>query len=247
MVMATRADSDLEEEFELSLESTSHVDEDEEYELLAREVEGNGSEPSPYSQAYADRLGQMASREWEYETELDEEINRLMDDMEREFFFGKLKKLARRGAKGLIRRGLSAAKGLPAFQAIRGITSLARGDLRGMLSSLAKAGLSSGLAAMPGGAVALPALKALGFEADERPTEGSDWQGFVDLSQRAYENLADSLTEDADEPVRAAELAASSLKAAMGPMARTGGMTSGGARRVRIRPGERITIVSVPS
>jgi hypothetical protein len=175
---------------------------------------------------------------------LDSEVTNILNDMEREYFWGALKKRLKKGAKGLLSKGLKLAKGkLPVFKVLQSMTQLARGDLKGLLGSLAKAGLAS---AVPGGAVALPALQALGFEAgQDQQDERAAWDNFARVAQESFEYLAENLTPDADQMQEAHRLAYASFRAAR-PNLRTRfpyrppapGSNQRGVHRITLRPGE---------
>lgn len=208
---------------------------------------------------YAERFYELSEREFESEAEADSAINGLLTEMEREYFFGSLKKafnkvkrvagrVSRSPIGGLIKKGLAAAGGsIPAFQALKGMTALMQGDMRGLLGAMAKSGLG---AALPGAAPFLPAaMKGLGFEAGVSPEENREaWNNFAQVSREAYENLANNVNERADDPLEASRLANLSFQQALrnAPRAqgqRARGTGARGARRViHARPGEVIVI-----
>lgn len=252
-----RGPSGLEAEFEAIFEFDEPAGE---YEFEGgRDDDREYEAPDDSVAAYADRFFELSQREFESESEADSAINGLLTEMEPEYFFGSLKKafnrakgavrqVARSPIGGLIKKGIAAAGGqLPVFQALKGITSLARGDLRGMLGQLAKSGLS---AAFPGAGVVLPtAMKAMGFEAGVDPEENREaWNNFVMVSREAYENLANNLNERADDPVEASRLASLAFQQAVQNASRTqprnaraAGARSG-RRVVYVRPGDELVI-----
>lgn len=259
--------SDLEREFELEMDgSDSELDEeldeeaaDEEFESeyedrdfeAALEMESAGS-------GYAERLQELANREFESESEVDQALNEVLNDIEQEFFFGSLKKKWSKFKKGglgkLVSKGLKMAAGqIPAVQALKGVTSLARGNLKGMVTSLAKAGLSS---VVPGGGVAVEALKNLGFGGEGEVGEGDQeaWNNVVDVAREAYEHLAENLHERANEPLEASRLASDAFKAGLSRVSqgvrkvaprdsvRSKASGAGRRRRIRLRRGEVLII-----
>jgi hypothetical protein len=184
---------------------------------------------------YADRFYELAQRQFESESELDEPVNELLGEMEREFFWKGIGKRLRKAAKGglgkLVKKGVSLARRhVPALQALKGITQLARGDLKGLLGALAKAGLAS---AVPGGAAVLPALGAIGFEAGE-DADRAAWQNYTRVAQEAFEHLAQNITENADHPIEASQQATTALQSGL-RAARGRGRTSGRGRRRRVQ------------
>lgn len=248
--------SELEKEFELEMEETEEkereepVDEKELEEEFEKQAEFEREEPEEEFEeveekfpGYAERFYELSQREFESEAEVDNEVNSLLNEMERDFFFKGLWKKVKKAGKGLLKKGLKLAEGLPSFQAIKGITSLARGDLKGLLGSLAKTGLG---AVVPGGGVA---LKALGFESSEDPEANREaWENYVDLSRRAFENLARNLEMNADDPLVASRIANEAFQTALREVstAAPSAVSQGKRYRViRVRPGERIVIKGV--
>jgi hypothetical protein len=251
--------SELESEFELEMDDSHELEEDrelvedrglnEEFETFSDEEFEESQEelesPEDRSSYYADRFYEISEREFESESELDQEINGLLNEMEREYFWGALKKLGKSAFKGLIKKGMSFAKGLPAFKALKGITQLARGDLKGMLGSFAKAALPTVLSAIPGGSVAMPALNALGFEAEQDEDANREaWRNFAEVSRESYEYLANNLGPSITDPIEANRLAAKAMQIGLSKV-KTGYGRTGATRvlRVKVRAGERIKII----
>jgi len=253
--------SDLEREFELEMEgddanlelSPDRGDElegfddreqgDEELDALDHEESG-----------YADRLYQLSSREYESESELDSAVHEVLNEIEQEYFFSNIRKKWDKFKKGglgkLVQKGLKLASSqIPALQALKGVTSLARGDLKGLLASVVKTGIAS---AIPGGGVALSAMKNLGFQDSEVGGDNRQaWENVVGVAQEAYEHLADNLNERADDALEASRLAADAFKAGLrraAPAARGRGFALPAGRsaprrhRLRVRRGDVIII-----
>lgn len=212
---------------------------------------------------FVERFMEIASREFEAEYELDQAMNEVLDDVAQEYLFGNILKKARRFGQGLmknkvlgslVRKGLSVASGqLPALKAAM---QLAKGNLQGALLNMGKQFVGT---AIPGGSVALGALSALGGggSASEREV----WQNYTQLARDAFEHLGDNVNEMADQPVEASRLAANAFQHAVrraqgrgpsnaqanmgaGRNGRPGGMrrSGSGARRVQLRPGEKLII-----
>jgi len=246
--------SDIEAQFELEMDDLESYDDeaspDEEFE------ESESEEPQEeYSYEATDlpeRFVSLAAREFESESELDDALNEIFDEMEREYFFGKLKGLARKlkgVAPQLLKTALASAPGLSMLKGV-----LASKNLRGLLMNLAKTGLSShpALAAlMP---LAGPAMKTLGFKETEYPEENQEaWETFVTMSEGAYEYLANNLSDGANEPLEAARLATNAVRHGVNRASVAAGKRGPGrsghrfpiaARviRLRARPGRRIII-----
>jgi hypothetical protein len=154
-----------------------------------------------------------------------------------------LRSLASKGLKAGMRRFL------PGLQ---GALQLARGNVKGALLNFGKQALGS---VVPGGAVALDAIKTIGLGGGENPArERETWENFVEMSREAYEHLADNLTPKADHPAEATRLASNAVQHAIRtaqmrtrqPRAGGNGRKSSGSTRIvrlRVSPGERIKLI----
>jgi len=158
---------------------------------------------------FAEKFYELSSRTFKTETELDNAVNGILNEIERDYFFKDLLKKTKKAGKLLLKKGLKTFKGFSAFQAAMGITQLPRGSLKGTLGTLAKAGLKEVRA---GGAV-LPVLGALGFEAGEQNREA--WQSFANVCKESFDYLARNLNENADDPIEASRLASEAFSAAL--------------------------------
>jgi hypothetical protein len=251
-------ESQLDEEFEFLVGDDEEIGDDEleaEFENLAGETdeefdeEFEGFEDEAAS-GFGERFYELSQREWESEYELDTAIDQILGEMEREYFFGRLVKGIKKGGRALLKKGISyASKNIPAFQALKGVTQLARGDLKGLLRSLASSGMAS---LVPGGAAALPALKALGFEASQdQEAEREAWENFAGMAGEAFETLADGLTPNADQPLEASRLANAAFSTALQrrigaprPAGRYGPRRGrAGGRRIRVTASRGDTVI----
>jgi len=238
-------ESSSDTEFEGSYDPESEAFAFEGVESEFEDVEGEGSND------YGERFYELSQRQFESESEADNAVNGLLNEMERDYFWGKLKRLAKKGfkwgLKNLVKKGLSFAKGLPVFKAIQGATQLARGNLKGFLGSLAKSALGAGLNFIPGGGVARSALSSLGFgESEAREENLEAWNNFAAVAREAYGNLADNLHEGADDPVEASRLASNAFESALKNVQQRGG--ANGERkarihRIRVRAGQKIKLI----
>jgi len=261
--------SQLEQGFEMEIDEASNVPSDHELEanfeafageedpVYEYEEDYESTEDEPLEEwemddlpmTYAERLFELSQREFENEFELDRELNEILHDMEREYFFGFLKKIAGGVKKAvssvgktvgsLINKGKKVLGGvvskIPGFSALRKAVGPLLGSLRGMLGSAAKSGLA-GL--IPGGQAALSALNALGLNSEMSDEERiREIEKFVAGAKRAYEFAAENIHANVDNPIEAHRLASRAFEAGMNVM--QGG--SGKAKRHgRIRDGARV-------
>jgi len=258
--------SSLEREFELELEDSSDFEFEEdseappdyEYETLDdTELEqgddAGGWREAGYGGDYADRFLELSAREFESAAEVDQGMNEVLDDMEREYFFGAigrgLKKLSKNKLlRSLAQKGLKAGVGkfLPGLQ---GALQLARGNLKGALLNFGKQALGS---VVPGGGAALDAVKALGFGAGEQEMADREaWDNYVTFAREAYEHLADNVTLTADQPAEASRLANDAIQHAIrqAKARASGGRRGGGGGgrtrvvRLHVSPGESVKLI----
>jgi hypothetical protein len=266
--------SELEREFELEMddheidnefenEDDHELEDDHEFE--APDFEGgdfefeNDSEYESFGGSYAEQLSELASREFESESELDGALSRVLGEMEQEFFFGGLAKkiarsrLGRMGMsrlKGFLKNKFPNIPGLGALGGLSALTQIARGNLKGGLLSLAKTMGPQALAFVPGGAAVMPALSALGVGEASDP-EHENWEAFVDGAREAYDHLANNLHEAVDQPLEASRLATAAFQKGVQRMGSAGvrraGVVTGTRRRIRtirLKRGQRIRIIA---
>lgn len=254
--------SDLEREVELEMEEEPIEEEYDEFSELDEEPEQEyGEEPEEeheeleedfeeveekYSD-YAERLYEISMRSHESESEVDDAVNEVLNNMERDYFFGSLKKkwkqFKKRGLGRLLQKGLKFAAGkIPALKALKNVTDAARAAMRGDLKGLVKAGLGAALRAHPAGAALSPALGALGFEAGEDNRDA--WNNVDSVAREAYDYLASNLDKNADDPLVASRLANEAFRSGLQKVKGSGSFLKLKRRmyRVRVRQGERVLI-----
>lgn len=245
--------SELEREFELEMEEepTEELELEEDLDTeFEEEPEGEFEEVEEESAGdYAERLYELSQREFESEMELDDAMNEPLRQMEEEFFIHSAikkgwKQLKKRGLGRLAKKALKIAAGkIPALQALKNATSAARAALRGDIGGLVKSGLGAALKAHPAGAALSPALSALGFEAGEDNREA--WDNVVNVAREAYDRLAESMHENADDPLEASRLATNAFQSALNKVsAQKPYIASTGKRRrvIKIRKGDVLVI-----
>ena len=268
--------SELEAEYELEmdteLENEDEFESDYEYENETDEgeYEDSGDYESDYeldeegeyevsdseNSSFAERLYELSQMELESESDLDQEMEAIVDNMAEHFSFRKLKKFGKGFLKS--RLGKLAMSGIPGAAAIKGVSQLLKGDLKG----LAKSAMSL----HPGLAMAMPALNALGFEADDPDANREAWDNYVEVAQEAFENAAANLNATAADPMVAHDLAKNAFRkavrnvsarvsagrrpgfrgargVAVRPIAGSSGRPRGRKRVVHLRPGEYLVVV----
>jgi hypothetical protein len=263
----TPGESDLEREYELSFEHGADVDEEHdmpegldneyaddeletgetdlagEFEAL-REMDDDGGDQELSGSGYGQRLYELSLREFESESQQTAAVLGELEAMGEEYFLGTLARRLKKSGRGLLNKATRMARSLPAMQAIKGFTQLARNGLKGQLGSLITSAMAS---AIPGGAMALPALRSLGIKLPGGTPDRETYDQLAEISREAFEHLAETVDEEANNPLRAGQLATAALQAGVrraGGRGRTGrGRAGGGAvRRITLRRGERLVI-----
>lgn len=168
-----------------------------------------------YSQArFAEQIYKLSQENFKSSNELNFRIDQIMNEIERQYFFGKLiKKFKKTALKKLIKLSKKFIRGLPVYRGIDTITQLSRGNLKGALTSVVKARLSS---LVPGGPVSIPVLNGLNTNS-ELPNSVQNnlkvWRNFVNMSEYAYENLIDNFKDNAIiDPISANKIANKSFQ-----------------------------------
>lgn len=234
---------DYEEESDEEYEGAGDYEEESDSEFEYESQDGGSSE-------YADRFYELAQMEFESESELDQEVNGLLNEMEQDFFWGAAKRFLKKRGPGLLGKlGKFALSKLPAGHALKGLSALSRGNLKGALAGLAKTAISS----HPAMAAAMPALSALGFEASEGAEGNREaWNNYTEVAREAYENLAANMNPKAAIPTVASDMAKKALQKAlvanrgtstMAARAMRGRKPRGRKRVVHLAPGEYLVVV----
>jgi hypothetical protein len=272
--------SELEQEFELEMDDletddnyeTGDDDEiddlefegNEDYESDDYESEGESEDMSDDEYEafeagdtdFAERFFELSQREFESETEIDEAVNEILDDMEREYFSfsGVLNKA--KGLGKIVSKGIDLAKKvgikLPQIDALKSMLGPAVKMLKGKLGTLITPALKAALASTPAGMAALPALQALGFESSEDMSENREaWDNYVNVARESFEYLVNNATPDVNHPLAANRLAANAFQAGMkkygnkrrySPRLTVGGRRAKNVRHISIAPGEVLVI-----
>ena len=225
-------DGDFAHELELETDDEVHDDLELSFEQEEFERELQGGLGDARSEEFVDRLLEIGSRQFESPYEADSAMSEVLDDIEREYFFGALKRGLKKLGKNKLLRSL-ATKGMTLgvnkfFPGLKGALQLARGNVKGALLNFGKQALGS---VVPGAGAILDSVKAIGLD----PVGGSEretWENYVDLSREAYEHLAENLTPAAHQPAEAMRLASDAVQHAIASArARAGSAGAGPAAR----------------
>jgi hypothetical protein len=244
--------SEFEQEFELEFESESFDNEndfelDNEFESdNAYEFESDSeydsesdSEFEFEADSYESRLYEILNNNYESELEFENNLNEVLHEMEKDYFWGGLKKWVKKrgGIGGLLAKY---AKKLPITSAAQALSSVARGDLRGALKNVMSNDLfKTGLSFIPGGAAAVKGLdmanKLLGdSETPNVPMEKI--KQAVAVGKAAYDGLAKGLAnaqtpqDVKDMGKKALQQAIQGVKSGFGSGVKSG--ATGGKKRV---------------
>jgi hypothetical protein len=206
------------------------------------------------SYEFVDRLMEIGGRDFESPYEAEAAMSEVLDDIEREYFFGAIRRGLKKLSKNKLLRSL-AQKGMTLgvnkfLPGLQGALQLARGNVKGALMNFGKQALGS---VVPGGGAMLDAVTSMGLGGGGSQTpERENWENYVDLSREAYEHLAENLTPSAHKPAEAVRLANNAVQHAIAKAQVRTGRGRGprpGARgrvmRIRVSPGERISLVIV--
>ena len=209
--------SDLEREFEEELKKEkrpeeSLLPEEEEFEKeYAEEIQEELPQKKELD-PYAEKFYALSTKKIKTEAELNNAVNKILNEIEHDYFFKGLVQKTTKGGKLLLQKGLKTFKGIPAFQAANAITQMVRGNLKVTFGTLAKTALKG----MQAGTTS-PTLKTLGFEAGNEETEQNReaWQNFTNVCKESFDYLARNLNENADDPLEASKLSSEAFSAAV--------------------------------
>jgi hypothetical protein len=183
-------DAETDDEFETDdeIEANEEFESDDEF-----ETDDNGefeiSTDLEVNPKYTSKLQAVLGGNHESELEFDQELNTVLHEMEKDYFWGGLKKKFNKFKKsGIFSTLKKIANKTPLGDAIKQYTALARGDIKGMLKGLAGQALTT---MVPGGAAAKQLLNL------ELPVSSSDprknAQVINKVAKNAFSNLVQQL------------------------------------------------------
>lgn len=233
--------SEFEREFEMEFEGDTlaqELEQDSEYELNDSEIdsefefenyefEDSDSEFEFDSENDLEsRLYEVLNGEHESEFEFEQQLNEVMHEAERDFFwkkaFGKIKSFAKKLKNNrLVRQGISMA--LKATPMGAALSALPIGDIVKAASQMSRKGLRSGLMQLasnytknlPGG-IGKMLTGAVQGETSNGVSRGQV-RDFLNIAERAYENLADEMNkvDAARSPEQVQQILKNAPKAAL--------------------------------
>jgi hypothetical protein len=245
-----------EQDFEFEQDEELPDDTEVSFEKEDSDFEFEGDYVNSRSQEFVERFLELGGRQFETSYEVDAAMSEVLDDIEREYFFGAIKRGLKKLSKNKLLKSL-AKKGLSMgvnkfFPGLKGALQLARGNVKGALLNFGKQALGS---VVPGGGAMLDTVTSLGLQSESGdPQDRETWENYVNFSREAYEHLAENLTPKADQPAEAMRLANNAVQHAIAKaQARSSGVqrprvhrrTNSRIVRLRVSPGERIKLMIV--
>lgn len=186
------SESNDEYELESEFESNDQYELNDEFEYDS-DSENYLQEYDSRDQEFEDRLYAALSGEHESSFEMEQEIDRVLHEMEKDYFFGKIGKFIKKHS-GTIGRLTNIAKQFIPGANLASLTKLAGGTLRGLLKNdLIRKGLTmaaNGYLPGVGGMVAGKLLNSETPTADQARTQAAN---AVQVAKTAYQNLAQML------------------------------------------------------
>lgn len=216
-------ESDNDNEFEI----------DDEFENIGEDEITPDNETNP---AFTDRLYAVLNGNHESELEFEQDINEVLHEMEKDYFWGGLKKKFRKFKKsGLFATLKKIADKTPLGSTIKQYTALARGDIKGMLKGLAGQALT---AMVPGGAVAKQLLNLEVPVSHSNPLKNA--QVINTVAKRTYTNLINQMApiNSPNQLNQMRSMGKNAFNRAWGQI----GSKSNHTRQIVLKRGERIII-----
>lgn len=235
--------TDVQHDDELEVEDEMELDEDletgDEYEISAQDdayetdFEEDQDRENGMGYSYEDRLYNVLNGDHESELAFEQELNEVLHEMEKDYFWKGLKRKWNRFKKGKVFAALKkVADATPIGSTIKQYTALARGDIKGFAKNLAGQALS---AMGPGGGMAKQLLNL------ETPVANGNLRNSAryihDATRNAYGNLLNQLTSTGN-PGKAKDFGKMAVQQAM-----QSSRTRSGGRKHRITIGKNDVLI----
>lgn len=183
---------------------------------------------------HEDRLYQVLNNDHESELEFDQELNEVLHEMEKDYFWKGLKSKWNKFKKGKVFAALKkVADATPIGSTIKQYTALARGDIKGFAKNLVGQALS---AMGPGGGMAKQLLNL------ETPVANGNLRNSAryihQATRNAYGNLVNQLTSTVGNPAMAKDFGKMAVQQAL-----NGARTKSGGRKHRITIGKNDVLI----
>lgn len=172
-------------EGEFEMEAETDYEDDHEFEEPDRESRQWLGESNDYE--YEDRIYAALSGEYESSYEMEQELDRVLYEMEMDYFWKSAKKLWKKHKNKI----LGAAKGFLPAGTLQTLAKVAGGDIRSLLKSdLLKKGLSMAANAVAPGVGGVIAGQLLDSEVGGANNVRNQAAQFVQTAKNAYQNMA---------------------------------------------------------
>jgi len=221
------ADDEMESDDEF--ESNGEFETDDEFE--------SGDAESEINEEFTDRLYNVITNNQESELEFEQQLNEVLHEIEKDYFWGGLKKRFNKFKKsGLFSSLKKIAMKSPLGDAIKQATAVARGDIKGLVKGLAGQALTS---MIPGGAIAKQMLNLEAPVTQSNPRKNA--QVINTVAKNAYSNLIDKLGT-ITSPAQLGQIKSMGQAAFNQAWKRKSSRTPQQVRRIKLRRGQKLVV-----
>jgi hypothetical protein len=232
-------------EAEFEMEEDLAAETDEEFEMYGDQEAGAEDHEDMlyehgFSGDYEQRLYNALNNEYESNYEMEQAVDGILYEMEIEYFWKPFKKVWNK-YKGTIGK---AVKNFVPGDALKALSSLAGGDLRGLLKNdLVKRGLSMAANAVAPGMGGMVAGALLNREAESFGSLRNKAAGYVNMARNAYQTLAANMPrlKPGDIPGQLSALSKMALGKAQQAIG-GGEQVAGNKRIIALPPGARVIV-----
>ena len=221
---------------ELEMEADDEFESDD-HEFEAWDAQGGYNR----NREYESRLYEVLNSGYDNEFEMEQEINRVLHEMEQDYFFGSIGKWIKKRGGGILK---TVAGNTPLGAAVKAISAPLRGRIRGLLKNKL---FQTAASFIPGaGPIVSKAMDVIGNLDSETPAGVSRNQvrQVVQVGRKAYQNLADDLSRARDQR-QLQQAGKTAWNRAVRDHRSTGADTASAGRQqrlIRIRPGSQVVV-----
>lgn len=189
---AQEYDGEQEDGFESEGDDEYLMEADDEFETDDQEFEAWDAQGGyNRNREYENRLYETLNSGYDNEFEMEQEVNRVLHEMEQDYFFGSVGKWLKKRGGGILK---TVAGNTPLGAAVKAISAPMRGRIRSLLKNKL---FQTAASFIPGaGPIVSKAMDVVGNMDSETPaaTSRNQVRQAVQVGQKAYQNLADDLT-----------------------------------------------------